>query len=124
MAVSCGVDIVRIDRVAEALKNPRFIFRTYTEEEADYCKSRGRLAEESFAGRFAAKEAVSKALGTGLANGVFLTDIEILNGENGKPEIRLSGGAAERYKNMGGKSMDISISHDGVSAIAFAVLEY
>ena len=113
MAVSCGVDIVRIDRVAEALKNPRFIFRTYTEEEADYCKSRGRLAEESFAGRFAAKEAVSKALGTGLANGVFLTDIEIL-----------SGGAAERYKNMGGKSMDISISHDGVSAIAFAVLEY
>ena len=123
MIVGIGTDIVRIDRIQHNIEiNERFAERIYTQLEIEYCKSKASLYQ-SFAVRFAAKEAMMKALGTGWDGKVNWTDIEILNTESGKPMINLTGGALNQYRKLGIKEAHISLSHEREYAIAYVVLE-
>lgn len=116
--ISVGVDIVEIERIAAALErwDSRFMRRIYTPAEATHCD--GRIPE--LAARFAAKEAISKALGTGLV-GIAWSEMEILSDQRGKPEIRLHGRALERARALGLDEWAISLSHSERDAIAFVV---
>lgn len=120
MIQGIGTDLCRIERIARAMENPRFLERLYTPAERarldNLCDERRR---ERAAGMFAAKEAVAKALGTGFT-GFSFSDVEILSDEKGKPVVHLHGGAAESAK---GANVHLSISHDGGMAMAFAVIE-
>ncbi len=113
-----GIDMIEIDRVRGVLeRHPRrFLERVYTPEEAAFC--RGRVAE--LAARFAAEEAVMKALGTG-ARSVAWRDIEVLPDRRGKPLVYLYGGAAERAAHIGLEAIDISLSHLDSFALAAVV---
>ena len=113
-----GIDMIEIDRVAKVLaRHPRrFIERVYTPEEAAFC--RGRVPE--LAGRFAAKEAVMKALGTG-ARSVAWRDVEVLPDRRGKPLVYLYGGAATRAETIGLEAIDVSLSHLESFALAAVV---
>ncbi len=113
-----GIDVIEIDRVREVLrKHPeRFLSRVFTPEEVAFC--RGRVPE--LAARFAAKEAMMKALGTG-ARSVGWREIEVLPDRRGKPLVYLYGGAAERALTIGLEEIDISLTHNNTFAIASVV---
>jgi holo-[acyl-carrier protein] synthase len=113
-----GIDIVELERVAAALEHhgQRFIDHLYTPIEAAICRGRPR----EFAARFAAKEAVMKALGTG-ARGVGWREIEVLLNRRGKPLVYLHGRAQERAKEIELEGLDLSMSHSRRYAVAFVV---
>lgn len=117
-ANAVGVDIIEIDRVQKALARhgERFLGRVYTKLEVAFC--RGRTSE--LAARFAAKEAVMKALGTG-ARGVAWREIEVLPNHRGKPLVYLHGRARARAERIGLDSLDVSMSHSQEYAVAFVV---
>ncbi len=121
MILGIGTDIIEIDRIEQGMnRNKRFLQRIFTQREIEFFKSKN-YKYESIAGSFAAKEAVSKSLGTGI-RGIAFTDIEILRDELGKPYVEVS----ERIKNsISSKSFrfNVSISHNKTSAIAFAIME-
>ncbi len=124
--IRSGVDIIAIARVEDSVTRlgEAFLRRIYTEAEQKYCGSRNAKAMESYAGRFAAKEAVAKALGTGIGiSGVAFTEMEVLPDGNGMPVVTLSGHAKAVFEELGGKSISISISHDNGCAVAFCCLE-
>ncbi len=115
-----GVDLIEIERVrlAVARYGERFLARVYTPSERTICGTRA----ESLAVRFAAKEAVAKALGTGIWRaGVIWTDIEVDRIESGAPQVRLHGGAQQRAAAMDISAWSISLSHNRTQAIAFVV---
>ena len=124
MGIYCGVDMIEIQRVKDSIDKygESFLRKVFTRGEINYCESRKRADIESYAARFAAKEAVSKALGTGIARGVSFKGIELVISEEGKPKVVLHGMAREKYIDMGGASIDISLSHSKDYATAFAVL--
>jgi holo-[acyl-carrier protein] synthase len=97
-----------------------FVDRVYTPLEIEYCRSR-RMATQHFAGRWAAKEAVLKALGTGWRRGISWRDIEVKNGPGGRPQAFLKGGTQEIAEKMGIHCILVSISHCRSHATAFAV---
>ena len=99
--------------------NELFIDRVYTPVEIDYCSQR-KSAVQHYAGRWAAKEAILKALGTGWAKGISWTDIEVHNEMGGQPRVRLAGGAKDICESKGITQILISISHCESYAIAFA----
>lgn len=112
-----GNDIIEINRIEKAISRENFIKKVFTEEEIKYIISRGNRAE-TYAGKFSAKEAISKALGTGVRN-FSLTDIEILNNDLGKPYVKFKNNIAnfnEKY------FIDISISHCKEYATAVAII--
>ncbi len=111
MICGIGTDLIEIERIARLLQNPRFLERVYTKEEQRQLRS-----AESYAANFAAKEAYSKALGTGVS-GFSLTDIEILRDERGKPYLLAYRGAA-----CAGR-VHVSLSHSREYAQAFVVVE-
>jgi len=115
-----GVDIIEIERIQRSMAKfgPRFLGRVYTGLEVAFC--RGRISE--LAARFAAKEAVMKALGTG-ARGVAWREIEVLPNHRGKPLVYLHGRAKERAERIGLSGIDISLSHSRELAVAFVVAE-
>jgi holo-[acyl-carrier protein] synthase len=116
-----GVDLIEIERVRKALDRhgSRFLARVFTE--AEVVQSCGRV--ESLAGKFAAKEAAAKALGTGVwRNGIDWRDFEIRKDpDSGAPELQLHDAAAERALRLGLSTWSLSISHDRTRAIAFVV---
>lgn len=114
--LSVGVDIIRIVRIERAIDRwgDRFLQRIYTPRELSYC--RGRIPE--LAARFAAKEAISKALGTGI-KGIFWSEMEILGDHRGKPTVTLSGNALDRAQELGLHEWAISLSHSDDNALAF-----
>ena len=115
-----GVDIVEIDRMREALaRRPRMKERLFSEEERAYCDKRNK-PEVHYAMRFAAKEAVLKALGTGFA-GMGFRDVEVVRDERGRPVPRLSGRAAEAAEAAGVVEMHLSLSYTHANAVASAV---
>jgi holo-[acyl-carrier protein] synthase len=124
MIAGIGVDIVDIARIRALLDKygERFLRRVYTEAETAYAMSGANRAER-LAGRFAVKEALMKALGTGKSNGILWRDVETLRGRSGKPEVRLHGQAAGWAKRRGGDAVHVSITHDGGKAMAFVILE-
>ncbi len=115
-----GIDIIEVERVEAAIEKhgEKFLRRIFTRKEIEYC-SRKRKAHQSFAGRFAAKEAVLKAMGTGLSSGIRWKDIEILNDEYGRPYVILHGRAREL---LNGRRVDISISHSDTCATAVCII--
>jgi holo-[acyl-carrier protein] synthase len=124
MIVGTGIDLVEISRIVSAVEKhgDRFLKRLFSPEELDYCL--GKAAQnQHLAGRFAAKEAVFKALGTGWAEGVSWLGVEILPGKAGAPQIKLSGPAKERLRSIGGQRIHISISHTDKMATAVAIVE-
>lgn len=122
MIVGIGCDIIEIERIARAIKRESFIRRVFTAEEAAYCQRRGQQAAASFAARFAAKEAVLKALGTGLREGS-LQEIAVDNDGLGKPLAQLSGHFAMLAKQLGVKNIQISLSHSRDFAVAYVIME-
>jgi len=118
MILRTGVDLIEISRVSEvvARHGRRYLERIYTSAELEQC---GRNIE-SLAGRFAAKEAVSKALGTGIGD-VTWKDIEILGDEQNAPLLTLHDAAEQRSKELGLTEWSVSISHSMSHAVAFAV---
>lgn len=114
--------MIEIDRIQRAIeKNPRFLERVYTEQEAAYCQRKNN-SWQSFAARFAAKEAVGKALGTGIGP-VAMQEIEIVNAANGQPAVVLHGAALALARKKNVQRVHISLSHSKAYAIATAVLE-
>jgi holo-[acyl-carrier protein] synthase len=118
MVIGIGSDIIEIDRIKKSSENPGFIRRVYTVREQEYCLSKVR-GEQHFAARFAAKEACIKAFGRGFS----FQDIEVINDENGKPELLLSGKAREAAIELGVKKSFLTLSHCQGTAIAFVLLE-
>jgi holo-[acyl-carrier protein] synthase len=120
--IGVGLDATEIERVADMIERygDRFIHRVFTEGEVAYCRARRDFAS-SFAARFAAKEAAMKALGTGHSRGVFWTGIEVVR-RHGPPQIRFHGGAAERFKSMGGTGSLLTITHSRELAMAHVML--
>lgn len=122
MIIGIGIDIIEISRIKDAMdKNPLFLEKVYTKNEIDYIKSRNYRPEYA-AGRFAAKEAVSKALGTGIFS-ISIRDIEVDRNANGKPIIVLKGKAKQIAQKNGNYKVHVSISHSRENAVAYAVLE-
>lgn len=121
MIKGIGVDIVEIERIQKAIdsKRDRFINRIFTSDEQEYCFGKPRPSRH-FAARFAAKEAVSKALGTG-KKGMRWTDVEVCRDGKGCPFIKLTGGAAERASANGICDVAISLSFNRNNAVASAV---
>jgi holo-[acyl-carrier protein] synthase len=115
-----GVDIVEIDRMRDALaRRPRMKERLFSEAEREYCEKRNK-PEIHYAMRFAAKEAVLKALGTGFS-GMRFCDVEVVRENNGRPTPKLSGRAAERATELGVVEMHLSLSFTHNNAVASAV---
>lgn len=125
MAVHCGVDIVETERLQKSFESlgDAFRDRIFTPEEIAYCDARKQGRYQSYAARFAAKEAVSKALGTGIGEGAAWQEIEIVNDANGKPSVNLSGAARASFKAIGGEAVSISLSHCKSYAVAYALIE-
>ena len=122
MLIGVGCDVIEITRVAKAIERRAFVERVYAPKEIAYCESRGKQAAASFAARFAAKEAVLKALGTGLRGGE-LTEIIVSNDALGKPSVQLSGYHAELAAKLGVKNIALSMSHSRATALAYVVME-
>ena len=125
MAVYCGVDIVEIERFVKTMDETGYAFRNrvFTDTEISYCESRQNARYLSYAARFAAKEAVSKALGTGISGGIKWQDIEIVNDDKGKPFVKLMGKAVERFNELKGLGISVSLSHCKSYAVAYATVE-
>ena len=118
-----GIDIVPIANIADSLKEfgDRFLFRIFTDQEIAYCRSRAAPAAlESFAARFAAKEAVIKALDAADC-GLDWRTIEVVRGSNGACTLRLNGAADDRARAAGCARLELSMSHAGEYAVALVV---
>ena len=117
-----GVDLCGIARIERAIEKAHFYERVFTPEERAYLDQKGKSRAQSAAAMFAAKEAVAKALGTGFSGGVMPWNISVVHDEKGAPGAELTGAAKERLEQIGGADVRISLSHEGDSAIAFAVI--
>lgn len=117
-----GTDIIECPRIGKMIQQhgELFLRRVYTEREIRYCQAR-KHAIEHFAGRWAAKEAILKAIGTGWSRGVAWTDLEIRNSEGRQPQVLVCGGAKEAARLRGIGDILISISHCRTYATAYAL---
>jgi holo-[acyl-carrier protein] synthase len=124
MIVGTGVDIAEVARIRESIERfgKRFLNRVFTREEIQYCESRaGKF--ESYAARFAAKEAGMKALGTGWNHGVRWRDIEVVRRKGQRPTIQFHGQAAAFAEKLGARNIALSITHTREQALAHVILE-
>ena len=119
-----GTDIIEIARIRASIERygARFVERIFTPGEIAYCK-RKKNAAESYAGRFAAKEAAAKALGTGISRGVTWREIEVVRRPGERPTLQLHGRAAVRAATLGAMAASVSISHSRELALATVLLE-
>lgn len=127
MIVGTGVDLAGIERTLRAvdgLHGDRFRARVFRPGELAYCESRGRTRGQSYAARFAAKEAVMKALGVGWGKDAGWQDIEVCRHDSGRPEVVLRGAAARTAQRLGVTRVHLSLSHTEGLAMAFAVAEF
>jgi holo-[acyl-carrier protein] synthase len=122
--VGIGTDIVECLRIAQMIERhgELFITRVYTDAEIAYCSSR-KAANQHYAGRWAAKEAVLKALGTGWRRGISWRDVEIRTNRQGRPQVALHGGARDAGEKSGIRHVHVSISHCRSHAVAYAIAE-
>jgi holo-[acyl-carrier protein] synthase len=123
MALAVGTDIVEIQRIAKVIarQGDQFVQRILCEtEQAEY--QRLNQSAAFLAKRFAAKEAVAKALGTGIGRGVSFQDIQVFNNASGAPGVELSGGAAEVLTSLGGSKVLISLADEQQYAVAYVIL--
>ena len=124
MIVGLGVDITEVNRIEAAInrRGRPFLDRLFTPSEIAYCEKHRHRAER-FAGRFAAKEAAMKALGTGWSNGVRWVDIEVVREPSGRPTLKLSGESRAIADNLGVKHITLTITHTGNTALALVIFE-
>src|SRR5258708_39028122 len=124
MIVGTGVDLAEVGRIRDAIGRygERFIHRIYTAGEIAYVERKANRFER-YAGRFAAKEAGMKAIGTGWKRGVRWQDFEVVNLPSGRPTLRLHGVAAEVAKNLGVTAVQLSITHTAQLGMAHVILE-
>jgi holo-[acyl-carrier protein] synthase len=126
MIVAVGVDVAEVERIGRAVDHPRwgerFRRRVFTAGEIEYCARRKRHAE-SFAARWAAKEAVMKALGTGF-RGVAFAEVEVVRGRGAAPQIHLHGRAQVKADSLGITDWHLSLTHSAGQALAFVVAEH
>ena len=124
MIVGLGVDMEEVSRIREVISRHGRIFldRVFTSGEVAYC-ARHRDPAERYAARFAAKEAMMKALGTGWSKGVRWRDIEVMRQPGGRPTILLHGAAREHAERMGARHINLSLTHSGNFALAEVILE-
>jgi len=123
MIFGVGIDIIEVLRVEKLTrKEDKYLKKIFTQTEIDYCR-KFRNGAQNFAGRFAAKEAFSKAMGTGLSDGVKFNEIETINNELGKPEIVLYGKTKEILKDRNLKCVHVSIAHLKDYATAVVIIE-
>lgn len=127
MIVSVGVDLAEVERIRKALEDPRIgrrlRDRVFTPKEILYCEKKRRGRYESYAGRFAAKEAVMKALGRGWGAHVSWLDIEVVRARSGKPEIVLHDKTARLAEELGIRRWALSITHTAEHGLAYVVAE-
>ena len=124
MVLGLGTDLIETRRMQESIDRfgARFLERIFTAGEIAYC-TRKKNAAESFAARFAAKEAGAKALGTGISRGVSWKEFEVRRETSGRPSLHLSGRAAELAEAMGVKRIQLSLTHSRELAMAVVVAE-
>jgi holo-[acyl-carrier protein] synthase len=125
MSILCGVDIIEVDRVRHSLEKlgESFRSRVFTAREVEYCENKKAAKYQSYAARFAAKEAVSKAFGTGIGEKIGWKDIEIVNDADGKPHVELSDKGKEFFNELNASGISLSLSHCKSYAAAYAVIE-
>ena len=127
MIISAGVDLVEVEWIQQALEDRRigrrFRERVFTEKEILYCEKKRRGKYESYAGRFAAKEAVMKALGRGWGSKVRWLDIEVGRARSGKPEIVLHDKTAQLAEQLGIRRWALSITHTKEHGLAYVIAE-
>jgi holo-[acyl-carrier protein] synthase len=122
--VSIGIDIIEVARIREVLlRTPRFTERVFTRAEREYCDSRGVVAAQHYAARFAAKEAALKALQTGWRGGISWQDVEVSARDSGAPYLIFTGEVLSIFKKFGATATHLSLSHTSEHAIAQVVLE-
>jgi holo-[acyl-carrier protein] synthase len=124
MVLGLGSDLIEIARIAASIDRfgERFLDRVYTPAEIAYCR-RKKNAAESFAARFAAKEAGAKALGTGISHGIAWAEIEVRRAASGQPTLHWSGRALERAALLGVRRTSVSLTHGRALAMAVVVVE-
>ena len=124
MILGTGVDIAEVERIRASIERfgDRFVRRIFTEGEIGYCEGRAHRCE-SYAARFAAKEAGMKALGTGWSRGVRWRDIEVVRPKGQRPTIQFHGQAAAIAARLGTKNVALSITHTSEQALAHVILE-
>jgi len=121
--LAIGMDLCGVTRMEKAIAKEHFLARVFTQEERAHIAERtGRTAAERAAAYFAAKEAAAKALGTGFSSGVMPEQIGVAYESGGRPYLQLSGAAEEKLRELGGKEILLSLSHEEGMAAAFAVL--
>jgi holo-[acyl-carrier protein] synthase len=124
MIVGTGIDIAEVGRIANSIARfgRRFIERIFTAEEIRYCESKANKAER-YAGRFAAKEAAMKAIGTGWNHGVTWRDVEVRRAPGSRPTMVFHNRAEEFFRKLGAVRAHLSITHTKDSAMAQVILE-
>jgi holo-[acyl-carrier protein] synthase len=124
MLIGTGVDLIETERIARSIERygERFLRRIYTDQEIAYCTSK-RSSAESFAARFAAKEAGAKALGTGISRGVTWIEFQVSRQPGGRPVLELRGRAALLARELGVKTISLSLTHTGNLAMASVLME-
>ena len=122
--IGLGIDLCDIRRIENTLqKGDSFLQRFFTAAERDYLQSRGKVAGQSAAAMFAAKEAFLKAVGTGLSGGISLREIGIVHENSGAPRYELTGRAADKMQQLGAVSAHLSLTHDAGMAAAVCIIE-
>jgi holo-[acyl-carrier protein] synthase len=122
--ISIGIDIIEVYRIRETLeRTPRFAVRVFTEKERAYCEVKGVTSAQSYAARFAAKEAFLKALKTGWRGRITWHDIEIVSNEMGIPSLEIRGEARKILENFGANQIHLTLSHTTEHAVAQVILE-
>jgi holo-[acyl-carrier protein] synthase len=124
MIVGMGIDVAEVDRIKAVVEaqSERFLKRVYTPAEVAYCEQ-FKNKYERYAGRFAAKEAAMKALGTGWSRGVRWVDVEVVRQRGGRPTLALKGEAKNIADRMGVKNIAVSITHTATQAFAQVIFE-
>ena len=124
MILSIGTDIIEVYRIRDTIaRTPRFAERVFTVAEREYCESKGAAAAQSYAGRFAAKEAFLKALKTGWRGKITWQDIEVHSDSDGVPSLNITGEARRVLDERGADAVHLSISHTTEHAVAQVILE-
>jgi holo-[acyl-carrier protein] synthase len=124
MVIGAGTDLIEIARIAQSVERygERFLSRVFTSREIEYCR-RKKNAAESFAARFAAKEAGAKALGTGISRGVGWLELEVARAPGERPVLQLTGRAAARARSLGVAHISLSLTHSRDTALAVVIME-
>jgi len=124
MIVSIGIDIVEVYRIHETMeRTPRFAARVFTKNERAYCDAKGAAAAQSYAARFAAKEAFLKAIQTGWRGKITWQDVEVISDPDGMPSLNIAGEAKRIMADRGADRIHLSNSHTAEHAVAQVIVE-